>query len=139
MPSSIKPFGMLFEECAQAPITLTVVPEYDSTESLSFIVDQAGNRIPFISQEWTMAATETLTLIRAEASDSDQEQPVLGTQTATKVQAEGSDDDTPPKALATATETRVKTESGDNDTNGFYFRLGTQTLTEVRAENTDAD
>lgn len=140
MSSRNKPFGMLFEEDAHAESPFAVAPEYDPLESLSYIIDSSGKRIPFILQDWTLAQTQTATLVQAEGSDSDQAQPGTGTQTATKVLAEGSDDDAAQfSVLATATETRVQAESGDTDVNRSHCALATQTLSEVRAESTDAD
>lgn len=129
---------MLFAELAPMPSPSPVVPVYDLEESLSILTDSTGMSVPYILHGPAESTTATVTLVRAESSDSDHADIVLGTVTATKVRSESSDDDSPPNTLRTTTVTRIKNESSDEDVNQFVLS-GTQTITEVKTESTDED
>lgn len=145
------PFGLLFEEAAPEPRGL-IVPTYDEEADLSYVVDSAGHRIPYV--EFTAAiGTETHTRIASESVDEDENRlGFLGTETATKVRIEATDRDPegnkprPIVSLGTESVTLIQSESTDTDpeddrTSPSIRRplVGTDTFTEVKREATDKD
>ncbi len=88
------PFGMLFEEQNTKQAQVMTMPEYNPDDSISYICDSTGQRVPFV--EWARASlgTQTITAVADESSDTDPDPPrPLGTLTGTKVRAETTDAD----------------------------------------------
>lgn len=117
MNESPVPFGMLFAESAPMPSGKQhPVPRYDPSEGMSYIVGDNGDHIPFIQLSSYISSTQTVTEVRTESTDTDQDdrQAFLATQTETK-SIETTDRDDDPRIVATQTETRVRVESTDTD------------------------
>ena len=110
------PFGLLFEEPTKPAIEM-ISPLYDEAEDITVIIDDRGNKIPYV--EWYgLVGTKTDTRIAAESAD---------------------DDDDGPRTLGTRTLTEVKKEdASDFDDMGYLF-MGTKTSTSVSSEQTDED
>ncbi|MEW5987916.1 MAG: hypothetical protein AB1791_14885 [Chloroflexota bacterium] len=91
------PFGLFFEEPVNQPLYETVFPEYDPITGLSFIQNETGERVPFISQEWRFLATQTGTNTKqiADSEDTDptppNPRPWPGTGTVTNIGGEPTD------------------------------------------------
>ena len=87
-------FGLLFEVPAPSPNETEIEPIYDADKSLSFIRDENGELVPFISDVW-MNGTQTITAVKQETTDKDpgSDSPPTRTQTVTKVRSESTDID----------------------------------------------
>ena len=110
-----RPFGLLFEEPANSVLEV-MSPVYDETEDISVIIDDRGNKIPYV--EWHGS---------------------VGTKTDTGIARVGTDEDNEaPKTLGTRTLTEVKKEEADFDDMSYLF-MGTKTLTSVSSEQADED
>jgi hypothetical protein len=115
------PLGLLFKEPV-APISEIVVPVYDEVEGISVIVDENGNKKPYV--EWAPnLGTKTETRVAAEGTDEDENTPgFLGTKTVTAVKAEQTDDDDyldlpleKGSMIRTKTVTKLLREESDDD------------------------
>jgi hypothetical protein len=137
------PFGLLFEEPTN-PVLEVVSPLYDETEDITVILDDQGNKIPYV--EWYgLVGTKTTTRIAAEGADDDDDGPqTLGTRTLTEVKKEGSSDfdDMSYLFMGTKTSTSVSSEQADEDRDDDVRsspKLYTMTATKTAGEGTDND
>lgn len=139
----IKPFGLLFEE----PIVSNdefIAPIYDEDDDISIVHDENGSKRPYVEYYGKLA---TRTFTKADGENSDTDEPcALGTRTITEVRTEASDDDDDVSSifLSTKTVTAVKVEQTDEDEDGFEPQrisliLGTRTYTRQAGEGTDRD
>jgi hypothetical protein len=112
------PFGMLFEEPVSATSDVLHQIKYDHDLNISVVPNSERQFVPLVQEIWGAAATQTVTLVRSEATDQDPHLFLLmGTETFTEVRQETTDSDKPRHFpfLATETETKVRAETTDKD------------------------
>jgi hypothetical protein len=139
--NDVLPFGLLFEESI-IPNQEIVAPIYDETEGITIIIDENGNKKPYV--EWHKnVGTKTATKVEKENMDDDEPPNTVGTRTITEVREEVSDvDDMVNLFLGTKTATAVKSEQPDDDPKNMLYEasvLGTKTKTKQSGEGTDSD
>lgn len=81
---------MQFEEHAPALSNTIDTPTYDDHAQMSFMLDELGQRVPYIDKVWSVERTQSITHVAVETTDVD---PSPSTATATKVRAETTDSD----------------------------------------------
>ncbi|MGB0386731.1 MAG: hypothetical protein ACPGWR_18115 [Ardenticatenaceae bacterium] len=113
------PFGMLFETPAMTPLQELPIPKYDPTESISFITDARGQKVPYVQETWAIFGTQTITRVEAETTDADFNNTV--------------------HHMGTTTVTKIAVETTDTDFSNAIHQMGTQTITQVIRETTDSD
>lgn len=93
------PFGLLFEEIPQAAADVSLQPQYNEEEAISYVNDASGTPVPFVTYAAMMMGVTT-------------------TNTSTKADADPTDtdwiDDRSPKGVGTRTVTEAR-EVTDSD------------------------
>jgi len=132
------PFGLMYEE---QPSSETVIDTiyYDEEDDISVIIDQYGQKSPFVELSQYMG-TSTAT----KAVETSDEDPSTGTRTVTNTTRESTDSDEGRLSLAlgTRTDTFVATEQSDEDPGSEITSkppVKTGTATSVAKEETDSD
>lgn len=97
MTTPTLPFGLHFQEHPlQSNDVVEGEPFYDPTTGLSYILDESGERHPYILWAWATAG-------------------VTNTGTTTKMAGDEEDTDPPPRPARTQTVTEVRQEMTDSD------------------------
>ena len=67
------PFGIFFEERETECEQEVLIPEYDPAEGISYIIDSAGQCVPYIDWAWATFRTQTIlaTRIQRDPTDTD--------------------------------------------------------------------
>lgn len=74
MTTDGQPFGLLFEEPVSTEhSTPLLTPFYDADAGLSFVVVGYDQQRVYVTEAWHTASTQTLTEVRIETTDTDEE------------------------------------------------------------------